>query len=85
METCSTLFSVDLKKKLPEFPQGEGHLWARAAYKLVGDNKWDVAQVAYQQYSATGARRKTFDVTLKPVCNLKKLRVGISRKLVEST
>ncbi|XP_045164107.2 TPR and ankyrin repeat-containing protein 1-like [Mercenaria mercenaria] len=65
---------LDVKKRIQDIPVGHGHIWARACYELVSKDDWVNAAVAHHQYVVGNARRPHLTFTLKPFCNLTRLR-----------
>ena len=62
-------------RRLPDFPSGQGHLWAKVAYHLISvKNDWDQAAIAYFQFNDGEALRPHITLDLKPLCNLPMLK-----------
>ena len=72
---CAFLVSVNCLKRLPDFPKGQGHLWAKVAYQLIANKgNWDQAAIAYFQFNDGEASKLRCVVNLKPFCNLPMLK-----------
>ena len=62
-------------KRLQDFPRGQGHLWAKVAYRLISaKNDWEQAAIAYFQFNDGEALLSHIVYNLKPLCNLPMLK-----------